>query len=193
MTGHLSTVEFRGDTLFAVREGDGVLIALKPISDRLGLDWSAQLKRTKRDPVLSEGMAIMAMPSPGGVQDAAALPLHLLPGWLFGIGANQVRSESREIVLAYQRECHGALFAYFFGPRDERHLLVADAGPAREEPMRVRRQLVTEARQTFGTRAAGALWFALGLPVVPEMRASSDQGSFGFTYTARPVAQPGGQ
>lgn len=33
-----------------------------------------------------------------------------------------------------------------------------------------RLRMVREARQTFGVRAAGQLWFGLGLPVVPAMR-----------------------
>lgn len=37
----LITVEFRGDTLFAVDDVDGVFVAVKPICDRLGMSWSA--------------------------------------------------------------------------------------------------------------------------------------------------------
>lgn len=62
--------------------------------------------------------------------------------------------------------------------------------PIREEPVSVRRGLVSEARQVFGVRAAGSLWFALGLPVVPEMRDGTAQGSLGFTYTAEPRDKP---
>lgn len=51
----------------------------------------------------------------------------------------------------------------------------------------MRRSLVTEARQTFGATAAGSLWFALGLPIVPEMRALSRQTAMDFTYTAIPT------
>ncbi|MBA9070180.1 hypothetical protein FHR71_003944 [Methylobacterium sp. RAS18] len=183
----LITVPFHGDTLFALRDGAEIRVALKPITDRLGLDWPAQLRRTKRDTILAEGMAI---PSASGVQDSATLPLNLLPGWLFGISANQVKSDSRVLVLTYQRECHAALFQRFFGTpgeRDGHHDQTPPAGPAREETVSVRRGLVTEARHTFGTRAASSLWFALGLPIVPEMRDGGRQGSFGFTYTAVPT------
>ncbi len=37
------------------------------------------------------------------------------------------------------------------------------------EPQTQRVRMVTEARHTFGTRAAGQLWFKLALPVVPAM------------------------
>ena len=36
-------------------------------------------------------------------------------------------------------------------------------------------RLVKEARQVFGTRAAGELWFAVGLPTVPAMRLAPAQ------------------
>ncbi|KQP53543.1 phage antirepressor N-terminal domain-containing protein [Methylobacterium sp. Leaf106] len=181
----LTTIEFHGDTLFAIEEAGAVRVALKPITDRLGLDWAAQLRRTKRDAILAEGMAIMTIPSPGGAQETATLPLSLLPGWLFGIGANQVKAESRALVLTYQRECHDVLFRHFFAPeRHPRHTDTLPFDPAREETVPVKRQLVTEARQTFGARAAGSLWFALGLPIVPEMRATGRQTAMDFTYTA---------
>ncbi len=180
----LVTVPFYGDTLFALRDGAQIRVALKPITDRLGLDWTAQLRRTKRDAILAEGMAILAMPSASGVQESATLALDLLPGWLFGISANQVKAESRDLVLTYQRECHATLFRRFFAPRDEAPVRI---DPAREEPVPVRRSLVTEARQTFGAKAAGSLWFSLGLPVVPEMREGDRQGRMDFTYTATAV------
>ena len=184
----LVTVPFRGDTLFAVRDGETVRVALKPIADRLGLAWPAQLRRTKRDPILSEGMSLLDIPSPGGPQETATLPLDLLPGWLFGISAGAVKPEARDIVLTYQRECHGALFRHFYASAVAMGVHTADTLPAREETVSVRRGLVTEARHTFGAQAAGSLWLTLGLPIVPEMREGHRQGAFGFTYTAVPNA-----
>ena len=75
-----------------------------------------------------------------------------------------------------------------------RELFPALAGAIKEVPdaedtMSIVQKLkiVTEARETHGVRAAGRLWFALGLPVVPEMREGDRQSSFGFTYTAVPT------
>lgn len=191
MTGRLITLDFHGDTLFAVNDPAGALVAPKPISDALGLAWNKQLERIKRDPVLAEGMTIMGIPSPGGEQQTTMLRLHLLPGWLFGIGVNQVKLEARDKVLAYKRECHAVLFAHFHGGRGESAALTGPTPlhPAREETVPVRRSLVTEARQTFGARAAGSLWFALGLPIVSEMQGAAPQGDlFSYrdeTHTAR--------
>ena len=130
---------------------------------------------------------MMALPSAGGPQETFCLRLDLLQGWLFGIDAARVAPEARDRVLAYKRECCAVLFRHFYGDRQKPAQLAPILEPAREEPVPVRRALVTEARQTFGTRAAGSLWLALGLPVVPEMREGRRQTEFGFTYEALPT------
>lgn len=181
----LTTISFHDDTLFAVEAPEGVFVALKPICDGLGIDPKKQRERIQRDPILAEGGATMALPSAGGVQETFCLRLDLLQGWLFGIDVGRVKAEAQPRVLAYQRECFAVLHGHFYGRRanvpDENN------GSSREEPVHIRRQLVTEARQTFGARAAGSLWFTLGLPIVPEMRAPGPQSEFGFTYTAVPA------
>lgn len=187
----LTTLPFHDATLFAVEEAGTVRVAVKPIADALGLAWNKQLARIKRDPVLAEGMTMTVIPSAGGAQETTVLRLDLLPGWLAGVDAARVKPEARALVLTYRRECFAVLHRHFFGearssapPAD----VALHPPPGREETVSVRRGLVTEARHVFGTRAAGALWFALGLPTVPEMRAPPVQGSFGFTYTATPIA-----
>lgn len=60
--GNIVTANFRGSEFYGFQERDGVWVALRPIVEAMGLDWSAQLKRVKRDPILSEGVAMMATP-----------------------------------------------------------------------------------------------------------------------------------
>lgn len=184
----LTTIPFHDDTLFAIEEGGAVYVAVRPICDGLGISADRQRDRIRRDTILSEGATMMGVPSAGGEQASFCLRLDLLQGWLFGIDASRVKPEARDRVLAYQRECFAALHGHFYGRRAEGEAMMVPPLAAREEPVPVRRALVTEARQTFGARAAGSLWFALGLPVVPEMREGGPQGSFGFTYTAVPTA-----
>jgi hypothetical protein len=74
--GQIITVNFRGDELYGFERDDGVFVALRPIVEAMGLDWSGQLQRLKRDPILSEGVVIMPTPfGRGGAQDAACLKL----------------------------------------------------------------------------------------------------------------------
>lgn len=163
--GSLTTVQFRGDTLFAIERNDGVFVAVKPINDRLGLVWSNQHRRIKRDPILSEGMAIMAIPSPGGEQETTCLSLRYLNGWLFGIDSSRVKPELRERVLAYQRECYDVLADHFLGPRTSAQPSHAP-DPIEDSNLRVEEHklaLVREMRLIGGPAKAHALWRKLGL------------------------------
>lgn len=189
----LTTLDFHGDTLFAAERSDGIYVAVRPISDRLGLDWSAQYRRLRRDAVLAEGVAMMAMPSVGGPQETTALRLDLLNGWLFGLDAARVKPECRDAVVAYQRECFAVLHGHFYGRRGQAAQAVAMPEPSTAEPVNTRRQLVAECRQTFGAPAARQLWVRLGLDTVPAMFGDPTQGAFPFTYTAirQDAANPG--
>ncbi|MFC6492490.1 phage antirepressor N-terminal domain-containing protein [Ancylobacter dichloromethanicus] len=96
---------------------DGVIyVVIKPICDRLGIDWRNQLQRIKRDAVLSEGVVIITTPTLGGMQEMNALRLDLVNGWLFGIDEGRVKDEeTRNRILMYRRECYRVLFEHFFG------------------------------------------------------------------------------
>lgn len=93
-----------------------VYVPLRPLARFLGLNWSAQYRRTLRDEVLApeiRGVAIMATPQDGGTQEMLCLPLDLLPGWLFGITTNKVKEEYREKIKRYRRECYRRLWDAF--------------------------------------------------------------------------------
>lgn len=107
---NLVPVPFREDKLWAGRsvDKDGeVLVAVKPISENLGLDWRGQRQRVLRTPILAKGVVIMTTPSPGGEQETTCLPMKLIPGWLFGIDVTRVKPELRERLTQYQEECFG--------------------------------------------------------------------------------------
>lgn len=106
-------VQFNGSRILAVRNQGRDYVTIKPICDALGLDWSAQYRRMQRDEALAEAIAIMAIPSSGGNQEAVSLPLEMLNGWLFGISARRVRPELREKLKQYKLECYRVLFEHF--------------------------------------------------------------------------------
>lgn len=162
---NLTTIEFRGDTLFAVERDDGVFVAVKPISDQLGLDWSGQHQRIKRTPALLEGMGVIPIPSVGGAQETVCLRLNLINGWLFTIDSARVKPELRERVLAYQRECYDVLADHFLGPRAAAQP-IRRPDPIEDSNLRVEEHklsLVREMRQIGGPAKAHALWRKLGL------------------------------
>jgi hypothetical protein len=109
----LNTVDFHGHVLQVIASDGRPFVPLNRICVNLGIDWSAQLKRIQRDQVLSEGLVMMTIPTPGGPQQMACLPLEYLNGWLFGIDENRVAPEVRDALIMYKREAYGALYNYF--------------------------------------------------------------------------------
>lgn len=114
-------IVFHNDIILAADVNGEILVAVKPISDRLGLSWNKQLERIKRDPILREGMTVMVIPGVGGGQETTCLKLHLVNGWLFGIEEGRIKDPLvREAVLVYKRECFRVLFEHFYGKAKER-------------------------------------------------------------------------
>ncbi|KTQ92657.1 hypothetical protein NS226_15310 [Aureimonas ureilytica] len=176
MTSRLVTVNFRGTDLYSFENDDGVFVAVKPIVDAMGVDWNAQRQRIRRDPILSEGACIIPAPlAKGGIQETTCLKLELVNGWLFTIDASRIKDEGvRERVILYQRECYQVLTRHFHRPAGAPPVEIP-SGDQPHEPDGPRVRLVSEARQVFGTRAAGELWFKLGLPITPSMTEARKQ------------------
>lgn len=115
------TVVFYDDEITAVLvDVDGhqsIYVPIRPICEQLGLAWSSQLQRLRRDPILSEeilGVFVTNTPGTGGgTQEMICIPLDFLNGWLFGVSANRVRDDIRPALLRYQRECYRVLAAAF--------------------------------------------------------------------------------
>lgn len=189
--GKIITVNFRGDDLYGFENDDGIFVALKPIVESMGMDWSAQFRRVTRDPILAEGIAMMATPfSRGGDQEAVCLKMDLVNGWLFTIDSARIKDQAvKDRVLLYQRECYGVLFKHFYKGAQEEPLVIEDHEQP-HEPENNKLRLVTEARQTFGAKAAGQLWVKFGLPMVPAMIEEDRQFSlldFNSVRTAQPA------
>lgn len=164
-------IDFYGDTLYAalVRtdEGEQVYVPIKPISDALGLDWSAQFRRIRRDPELDEVSRLIAItainPNPkGGRPDIVALPLEFLAGWLFGVQTNRVREELREKIRRYKLECYRVLSAHFQGEsggrRESSNTLVQVRGLALAIAQMAEQQMALEGQvETVDLKASTAL------------------------------------
>lgn len=146
MTNSLVPVSFHGATL-ATSTIDGVpYVAMRPICEAIGLDWTAQLQRIKRHPVLARGVVVITVPSASGDQLTTMLPLNKLNGWLFGVSANRVAPEIRDKLIAYQTECFEVLAKHFMP-----EVPAAKINPAQAQHLRELVQLVVETgKQTHG-------------------------------------------
>jgi P22_AR N-terminal domain len=178
------TVNFRGSELIGFQSGPVVLVAVKPIVEAMGLDWSSQYKRIQREPILAEGMVMMTIPfGPGGAQRMVCLNLELIHGWLFKIDTHRIKNtQVRETVLFYQRECYRALFSHFSGDRER---LAKEANDADSLSLR----LVMECRHIWGNRSAAELWEKRGLPKVASMNDVFRQYSLFDAATLVPQAE----
>lgn len=110
-------VEFYEDEITAVRLPDGrVFVPVRPLVESLGLSWSSQLQRIRRDSVLKGELLsvfVTNTESERGGRDVQCLPLDYISGFLFGINAERVRDDLRERVIRYQRECYRVLAEAF--------------------------------------------------------------------------------
>ncbi len=177
--GSTITIDFHGDPLAAILDDRGTFVPLKPLVTGMGLNWSGQFSRVKRDAILGEAICMMQM----GVDPATVcLPLDLVPGFLFTIDASRVAEAVRPKVLDYQRECFRVLADACLGPARPPHAAeILPPAPITTPDPKLCLRLVTECRSTFGVQPARELWFVLGLPRTPGMMAPPRQGDL-FTY-----------
>ena len=125
------------------------------------------------------------------MQETACLKLELINGWLFGVDESRVKDEEiRQRVLSYKRECYSVLFKHFYGRNlSDKQPAEVPASTDANEPMVVRKGLVTEARHTFNIQSARELWCKLNLPTTPSMFREPLQSDF-FHYNSIQKVEP---
>ena len=115
MKTQTALVAFHDHDILTINDGDTIRVAMKPICESIGIDWTAQFRRIQRHPVMATCIAMTAIQMPGDDQrrEVATLPLDMLNGWLFGVEASRVKPEIRERLIEYQRECFKVLHDYW--------------------------------------------------------------------------------
>lgn len=113
------TVDFYGDQILAmlvpIQDEQEIYVPLRPLCEYLGLNWSGQLQRLRRDEVLGPALQFVCVThtNSAGDPNMICLPLELLPGWLFGISTSRVRDELQPKITQYRRECFKVLWRAF--------------------------------------------------------------------------------
>lgn len=126
-------IEFQGEHITAVlvEDTDGrenVYVPLRPLVESMGLNWSGQRQRIKRNPVLDKVCRFVVVThtnSKGGNPNKLAIPISHLNGFLFGINADRVKPEIRPLIIEYQQKCYQVLFHAFNGTESMRQFYKA--------------------------------------------------------------------
>jgi hypothetical protein len=114
-----SLIPFNGDEIMAITKDGKKFVVPKQICENLGLSWSGQFEKIKRDSVLKDAIRVIPIPqkNPSGSgfinQETLALPLEYLNGWLFGIDDTRVKEAIRPKIIDYKKQCYIVLYEYF--------------------------------------------------------------------------------
>jgi hypothetical protein len=157
----LITIDFYGDTILAVETEDGAhFVAVKPICERLGLDWKGQFAKLKADPDLWR-YGVIAMPSAGGTQETTCLPISKLAMWLASISPSRVKPEIKDALIRYRNQAADVLDRHF---RLRAKELSAELEEARETIERLR-WMALSTNPLWGRinafKEAGVTWLAM--------------------------------
>lgn len=89
-------------------------VAVKPICEILGVDFSAQLQRIKNDEILGSVVGLSTTTGADGKQyEMQTIPFKFVFGWLFTINPKNVAPEAKEPVIRFKLECYDALYNHF--------------------------------------------------------------------------------
>lgn len=114
MSNDIVEIPFHNDTLIAHRSEDGdVFVALRPICNSMGIDFSGQLQKMKRQPWTTVG-ELHTVGADGKTRDMTSVNRKTLTMWLATIDASRLKDEqARRNVIVYQKEAAEALDQYF--------------------------------------------------------------------------------
>ncbi|MGD0613610.1 MAG: phage antirepressor N-terminal domain-containing protein [Anaerolineales bacterium] len=142
-----------------------LLLPIHELCDALGLDFSSQLQRLKRDVVLEEHVftvsaRVVRKDGVASDQDVACLSLERLHYWMGTVNHERVKPGLKEKVIFFKKEMADAVFAYFRArtlPDDMRAELDAALPPAEQAYYRMMEQASSLGQQVgeHGARLKG--------------------------------------
>ena len=114
MSTEISTIPVNGVNIHAMQDGAGYLVALKPVCDAVGVDYSRQLKKLR-----TKAWATVAlMPTVGAdlrQREMAMIDRRTFTMWLATIDTNRVSPDAAPVLEAFQNDAADALDAHFHG------------------------------------------------------------------------------
>jgi hypothetical protein len=109
------SVPFMGQGI-QVTKDEPHYVALKPLFEGMGLDWSTVYRQISNDEVLMEGVANLQYLTEGGLQMTKCLRMDMLQGVFFKVNAHLYKTKNPAlyaVICEYQRECYKVLHEYF--------------------------------------------------------------------------------
>jgi len=104
------SLDFAGKAILTVYADKQWWIAIKPVCEALEVDFEAQRKNIKEDPILSQLPSNQTVVGADNrTREMLCLPERYVYGWLFSI-----RSDSSKL-LKYKLSCYDILYAHFHG------------------------------------------------------------------------------
>lgn len=114
-------VNFNGAILVGILKEGKIYTPLKKFCEFLGIDFSSQLQRIKRDETLRLGLTMVKITTvENGIEkerEVTVLEISFLPLWLTGIKSQQCREEIRENLIEFKLKAKDVLSDAFFGKR----------------------------------------------------------------------------
>lgn len=111
MTNSPVTVEFSGATLLGQLHKGVPYVAMRPVVEGMGLDWTKQLSKLKAHPVLARQLSTLRgmVADDGKRREMQCLPLSRLPFWLATVNPVKVRASIRDRVVLFQEKAADVL------------------------------------------------------------------------------------
>nr|WP_322625662.1 phage antirepressor N-terminal domain-containing protein [uncultured Flavobacterium sp.] len=124
---------------------DEKYVAIKPICEAIGVNYTTQLEKILSDDILSSVVPLRGTTGADGkTYEMRVIPLRYVFGWLFTINTNNVKEEARESIRKYKLECYDALFNLF----TKRNNILKEKTSAQIEIERLQEELEKDERYT---------------------------------------------
>lgn len=109
----LQSIPFHGTSIAAAKDGETIRVALRPVCEAMGIDYTAQYRRLERTSWAV--VAMMAMTGADGkTYEMVTIDRRTFTMWLATIDTTRLKSErARNLVETFQREAADALDNYF--------------------------------------------------------------------------------
>ena len=89
-------------------------VAIKPICEAIGVNYSTQLEKIEKDEILSSVVPLRGIVGADKkTREMRVIPLRYVFGWLFTINPKNVNPDIKEKVFKYRMECYNALYDTF--------------------------------------------------------------------------------